>query len=582
LSSLFYFNDIERCNQTKKRIEINADGMKQKLFYILSFTILCSNSLFAQFNLQKWYQQDPQQDSVLGISLDKAYQFLQGKKFTPLIIAVIDSGIDTAQADLRNEVWTNTKEIPGNGIDDDGNGYVDDVHGWDFLGNKNGKELNTVPSEGTRVYYHFRSKYLGKNINEDSLSEEGRYEYETWRKSALQMDAAGEDQRELNLLNLTLKTLNKQDVILREAMGKNEYSVEELENFATTTPEAKKAKYTYLSCMKILEVKPDITNVALLADLNEESGDKKTDLDAKLKAPNDVRAEIVGDDYYNINDKNYGNNDVSGPGPMHGTHVSGIIAAQRGNNLCIDGIDDHVKIMMLRAVPGGDEYDKDIALAIRYAVDNGAKIINMSFGKYFSPEKKWVDDAVRYAASKDVLLVHAAGNESKDVDTIANYPNPDLIFLHGTANNFINVGASGDSHVSDGKVIAYFSNYGAQNVDVFAPGIKIYSTVPGDSACRFESGTSMSAPIVTGIAGLIREYYPQLTAAQVKYILIKSSLPVPDYLKTIDPGTEKPTNMKNLCKAGGIVNAYSALQLADTLSKQLLNKTASSKTVKKN
>jgi subtilisin family serine protease len=546
--------------------------MKQKLFYFLLFTILCSTSLFAQFNLQKWYQQDPQQDSVLGISLDKAYQLLQGKKYTPLIVAVIDSGIDTAQKDLRNELWTNIKEIPNNGIDDDGNGYVDDIHGWNFLGNKNGKDLNNVPRENLRVYYHFRNKYLGKHINEDSLSEEEKYEYETWLKASREMDVTGDDQMELNLLSLTLKTLNKEDAILREAMQKKEYSVEDLENFVTTTTEAKKAKYTYLSCMKILDVKSDETNTALLADLTDETVDKKAELDTKLKAPADVRAQIIGDDYYNINDKYYGNNDVTGPGPLHGTHVSGIIAAQRNNDLCIDGIADHVKIMMIRAVPAGDEYDKDIALAIRYAVDNGAKIINMSFGKYFSPEKKWVDDAVRYAASKDVLLVHAAGNESKDGDTVDNYPNPDLIFFHSIANNFITAGASSDTHIDDGKVIAYFSNYGAQSVDVFAPGIKIYSTVQGDSACRYESGTSMSAPVVTGIAALIREYYPQFTAAQVKYILIRSSLAVPDYLQTIDPGTGKATSMKNLCKAAGIVNAFAALQLAEELSKQPQNK----------
>ncbi len=556
--------------------------MKQKLLPILFIPLFFGTYCFSQTNSKQWYLKDPQQDTILGISLAKAYQFEQGKKFTPLIVAVIDAGIDTNQQDLKNMLWTNTREIPGNGIDDDGNGYVDDVHGWNFLGNKNGNNLTSASAERTRVYYHFKNKYSGKKINEDSLDEEGKYEYETWLRAAQQMEVSSEEQMEVNLMSLTLNALKKQDVILSKALNKPEYSIEEVESFTPTTDDAKKAKYNFLTCMKMLEVTPDVTNKAVLSELQEETDGKTKDIEAKQKAPADVRKEIIGDDYYNINDRYYGNNDISGPGPLHGTHVSGIIAAQRNNNLGIDGIDDHVKIMMIRAVPGGDEYDKDIALAIRYAVDNGAKVINMSFGKYFSPEKRWVDEAVKYAASKDVLLVHAAGNESKDMDTIQNYPNPDLIFLHETANNFINVGASGDPHIYDGKVIAYFSNYGAQGVDVFAPGVKIYSTLLGDSAYGYESGTSMAAPVVSGVAALVRTYYPQLTAAQVKYILIRSATPLPDSIKTIDPGTQKPASMKNLCKAGGIVNAYAALQLADTLANQEPNKakTVSLKTKK--
>jgi subtilisin family serine protease len=274
----------------------------------------------------------------------------------------------------------------------------------------------------------------------------------------------------------------------------------------------------------------------------------------------------VKDNYYDISDRYYGNNDVMGPSPMHGTHVAGIIAADRTNNIGIDGIADHAQIMMLRAVPDGDEYDKDIALAIKYAVDNGAKVINMSFGKSFSPEKKWVDEAVKYAESKDVLLVHAAGNEMHNIDSVDNFPNANLITIKATADNFISVGASSDIHVTPGKMIADFSNYGHNSVDVFAPGVKIYSTLPGGNQYGYLSGTSMAAPVVTGIVSLIRSYYPGLSAKQVKYVIDQSAENVvTDTTTVIEPGTNRKVPMNELCSTGGFVNAYRALQLASTL-----------------
>jgi subtilisin family serine protease len=253
-----------------------------------------------------------------------------------------------------------------------------------------------------------------------------------------------------------------------------------------------------------------------------------------------------------------------GPDPDHGTHVTGIIGAQRDNNIGVNGIADNVQIMMIRAVPDGDEYDKDIALAIKYAVDNGAKVVNMSFGKSYSPEKKWVDEAVRYALDHDVLLVHAAGNESNNVDSVENFPNPDFLFTNSTASNFINVGAYGDPHIDDGKFIAYFSNYGKNSVDVFAPGVKIYSTLP--HSYGYHDGTSMASPVVTGIAALIRSYYPQLTAQQVKYAIEKSVKHYGDIVnKPGDYNSTEQVPMAELSKTGGFVNADAAVEFAATL-----------------
>jgi subtilisin family serine protease len=271
-----------------------------------------------------------------------------------------------------------------------------------------------------------------------------------------------------------------------------------------------------------------------------------------------------------------------GPSPMHGTHVSGIIAAQRNNNIGIDGVADHVQLMMIRAVPDGDEYDKDIALAIRYAVDNGAKIINMSFGKGLSPEKKWVDEAVRYAELKDVLIIHAAGNDAQNTDSVENYPNANLRTLDRHATNIITVGASADPRINNGKIIADFSNYGAKTVDIFAPGVKIYSTIPGGNTYGFLQGTSMAAPVVTGIAALIRSHFPNLTAQQVKYAIEKSaSVPMPDSFTITYPGKGVSTMMTNLETSGGIVNAYGAVLLATQLKPEIKEKKTITPHIKK-
>jgi len=526
----------------------------------IAFTYTAS----AQINTKTWYLQDPSTDSVDGISLAKTYQFLKGKKSTPVIVAVIDSGVDTTHEDLKKILWTNKNEIPGNGIDDDHNGYVDDVHGWNFLGNKNGQNINKASDEKSRVYYKYKDRYEGRTINEDSLSEDERWIYEQWARAAADMTISSDEQMEVLMLEALDKTLRKQDAILQQELGKSEYSLNDLELTQNLSVKGKQAKTSFLNILKMEQVEPETTNKAVLQDLEEYLDEKRRLLENKTAAPPDYRAEIIKDNYDDINDKFYGNNDIMGPDAEHGTHVSGTIAAVRDNNIGIQGIADNAQIMMIRAVPDGDEYDKDVALAIKYAVDNGAKVVNMSFGKSYSPQKKWVDEAVKYAEDHDVLLVHAAGNESNNVDSVQNFPNSDLIFEKSTAPNFINVGAYGDPHINDGKFIAYFSNYGKNSVDVFAPGVKIYSTIP--HSYGYHDGTSMASPVVTGIAALIRSYYPQLSAEQVKYAIEKS---VKQYADLVNkPGEYNSTeqiSINEISKTGGFVNADAALELAATL-----------------
>ncbi|MHA4811266.1 S8 family peptidase [Flavitalea flava] len=515
-----------------------------------------------------WHLLDKDQDGFYGISLKKAYEFAHLKKLKSktVLVAVIDSGVDTLHEDLKGILWVNPKEIPGNGIDDDHNGYVDDIHGWNFIGGKEGKNVKDDSQEEARVYYQFKNKFDAPELDTSKLSAGDHINYIMWAKARRTVMGDGtESGVDLLILRRALSACIKSDSILQKSMGKKEYSGNDLDSFQTSNPESKSAKSVLLYLFKANKIM-DMSNTTFLNDFNEQVEQEEKKASAKENAPKDYRKEIVKDNESDINDRYYGNNDVMAGDPMHGTHVSGIIAAERDNGKGMDGVADNVRIMVIRAVPNGDEHDKDIALAIRYAVDNGARVVNMSFGKNLSPQKEWVDSAVSYAESKGVLLIHAAGNDNADVDTADNFPNENFRNSTYKATNWITVGASSDPLAEPGfsSYTASFSNYGKKEVDVFAPGTRIYSTLPGGKNYGNLQGTSMAAPVVTGLAALILEYYPGLTPQQVKYCIEKSATPPP--VKVKKPGTEgEIVNLSDISKSGGIINAYEALKLASTL-----------------
>jgi subtilisin family serine protease len=348
-----------------------------------------------------------------------------------------------------------------------------------------------------------------------------------------------------------LQQLQLHDSILRLALQKNKFTGEELGTFQPLTEPVKQSKQAFHGFLKQNNALAS-SNEDILQNFSQWLKGEDEKLKAKDQPPLNYRSEIVQDNYYDINDRSYGNKDVMAGDPFHGTHVSGIIGAVRNNGKGINGIASYIQIMTLRAVPDGDEHDKDIALAIRYAVDNGAKIINMSFGKGLSPEKNWVDDAVRYAESKGVLLVHAAGNDHKNIDTAWNFPNPQYASSMNRASNWISVGASADGLKAE--LPASFSNYGKKEVDIFAPGVQIISTIPGGNKYGPASGTSMAAPAVTGVAAFLLSYYPKLKAKDLKYILETSAIREP--------------SLQGTCVTGGLLNAYEAVQLADSYTKR--------------
>jgi cell wall-associated protease len=529
--------------------------------WFLSCALLITAATFAQSasteGPKNWYQLDKAGTGYYGISLDKAYDFLKAKKLKSkqVLVAVIDGGIDTVHEDLKPILWTNAKEIPDNGIDDDHNGYIDDVHGWNFLGGKDGRNVKEDSYEGARVYTVLKAKYGEEIPDAAAVSDTQKNEIELYKK--VKEKVVGEvNPAEIAFLKQILPSFLKGDSVIEKELGKEEYNCTDLEKYNSTDVDAKRTKVFLLQLCKA-NSSNELTNKQIIEELQGEL--RKAD--AAENSPKEYRKEVVQDNENDISDRYYGNKDIMTATPFHGTHCAGIIAAVRDNDKGIKGIADNVRIMMVRAVPDGDEHDKDIANAIRYAVENGAQVISMSFGKEFSPEKKWVDDAVKFAESKGVLLVHAAGNESKNVDSSDNFPNPVYLDNGKRATNWITVGASGDPH--NGSITANFSNYGQKEVDVFAPGVQIYSTIPGGNNYGNASGTSMACPVVAGTAALLLEYFPTLSAKQLKYIIEKSSV-APDTEVTI-PGTTQKTKLSELCVSGGLLNAFEAVKLAASL-----------------
>jgi subtilisin family serine protease len=505
---------------------------------------------------KNWHALDLKVDGYYGISLVQAYQFISGLKSKPVVVGVIDSGVDTLQKDLQDILWVNPKEKPGNGKDDDHNGYIDDIHGWNFLGGPGGKADFSETEEEVREFHRLKAKYL----NITAATAENKKEYAYWANVKTEYDSTVTRAHvETSQLSPIMNAMVETSGYIRHALNlkaNQAFTKADVEHLQTSNDTLLEVKNLWIIAFSD-EVSTS-TNVKVLKELSEYMAKLNNSINPDLEA----RKRIVGDDPDVFDRKPYGNNILKYNDASHGTEVAGIIGAIRNNNYGIDGIADNVKLMAIKAIPIGDEYDKDEVSAIRYAVDNGAKIINMSFGKKISPHKEWVDEAFKYAAAHDVLLVLAAGNDNKNVDAKPDYPND--IFADGSAtdaDNVINVGASG--LMADENLAATFSNYGQKNVDVFAPGVKITS-IDSDAETITDDGTSFSAPIVTGIAALILEYYPDLSAGQVKQAIMESATPMKGTI-VLKPGTKEKVDFTTLSKSGGIVNARKALEIASKM-----------------
>jgi len=505
--------------------------------------------------LKTWSAADLATDTIPGMSVNRAYaDIIPNLKGTNVIVAVIDSGVDIEHEDLKNIIWVNKGEIPNNGIDDDKNGYIDDIHGWNFLGDIVGENL-----EYTRIIRKYNDAFSGKeaaDINDAdkeafAMYQKAKAEYE---KEAAQ--TAANTQRYTQML-MQIEPAHK---AISEKIGKEDYNAEELAAIDNPTEEEQAYIGLLTQMLGYGGTVPEIIT-QLKGGLDYFGGRMETHFNLEK----DFRA-VLGDNPDDLSDNKYGNNDVDGPDPkkedvMHGTHVAGIIAAERGNGIGMDGVAQNVEIMVVRAVPDGDEYDKDVALAIRYAVDNGAKVINTSFGKAYSPHAEWVWDAIKYAGKHDVLIVNAAGNDGVDLDIVQSYLSEQLGTGEEISDNFITIGALNYEYGKN--MVATFSNYGATSVDLFSPGVKIWSTVPLNKY-KYLQGTSMASPNVAGVAAMIRSYFPKLTASQVKHVLMDSGLSstTPVVLNG-EESNVKPFN--TISTSGKMVNLYNALILASKI-----------------
>ncbi len=525
--------------------------MHKYWFSLFLMLPLCTFSQTVKPKIKDWHYLDYQKDGYMGISLNQAYELLKGRKSEPVIVAVIDSGIDTLQPDLQPVLWKNPKEIPNNGIDDDGNGLIDDYHGWNYLGAANGENLAISVSDIYRTYHRFKQQF--ENKKQKDIPDSLQWQYREWKRAGEKLDSKyAEANKNINLIRKNWEVLSETNKLMIQLLKKDVFNNTDLDSIVLN-----KNNSELVGLWRNVFRGQEFNNQAFLKDYENYKKELEEDIIKKTTPPSRARDSLLNNNGYDITTTHYGNHNLTTHSGYHGTSVSSIIGAVRNNGKGIDGIADNVQIMVLRGILGKDEFDKDVALSIRYAVDHGAKVINMSFGKYVSPDKRWTDEAIEYALSKDVIVVHATGNDATDIDKDTHYPNGYTI-ANKKLPNFINVGASGDP--SSGDWIAPFSNYGKKTVDVFAPGSYIHCAIAGDGT-QTADGTSLASPVVAGIAALLRSYFPKLTAVEVIDIIKNSGTTITEKVNKPGSNTEK-VYLSELCDSGRIVNAAAAVKMA--------------------
>ena len=513
-------------------------------------------------NLMTWYHQDFSSSNTYGVNTQNAYKYLESKglKAKPVIVGVLDSGVEVDHPGLIKNMWKNVNEVPNNGKDDDGNGYIDDIYGWNFSGGKKG-DVDIDNMEVTRVVKKFQSIFEGSNSTQNKANQAKMPEEfamymkakEIFTKKSVEAKQNYETYKRIQgMIPLMITMLNGKN-LTQEVVGALKPTTAEQAMAAAVLSQISRDP-------SIADKGPAEVQTFLEAQMKEALDYYEPQATKQYNLDYDPRASIVGDNYEDYSERKYGNNHYEGPDAQHGTHVAGIIAGLPQGTEVQYGVGyKTAKIMTVRAVPDGDERDKDIANAVRYAVDNGAKILNMSFGKPVSPGKEVVWDAFKYAESKGVLLVKAAGNENENIAENVYYPTnfKNVEDAKPFINNMIVVGAS----TNDNDFLrASFSNYNQKMVNVFAPGDKIYSTVP-DGKYEYLQGTSMASPVVAGAASVLLAYMPNLTPAQMIEALVKTS-----NKSSVNAMINSNTNNRFdlISEAGGVIDLKKAAEYAYT------------------
>ena len=530
-----------------------------------------------------WYNCSFDKDGVYGAEVNKAYDFLKGKKIKKRpVVALIGSGMDIEHEDLKQAIWVNPKE-KADGKDNDKNGLVDDINGWNFLGGKDGQVMEATMREGDREFLRLKDKYAdyifdGKNYNkviDGKLTKvadpENIEEYNYYRNQVLPESPMAGTYSGWQLTYVLKAYADKFDQMMKERFPGKELTEADFSIcYDPKAPRDSLSEVSFMMCAMGFGVYKTDKWETVYAGIKSGAQIEQAKAEYERKVGQfgaDGRKDIIGDNYLDINDNKYGNNVLLTADAAIGTMEAGISVAKRENGLGGNGIMDQAEIMTLRVAANGEPYLKDIALAIRYAVDHQADIIMLPVQNTLYPEdqKKWISEALEYAESKGVFCVTPAWEGAQDLAVETYYPNRWMTGKKELTNLMVVCSSDKNGNPSMN------SNYGAKEVDLYAPGMEIYSTYTGDT---YQSGTGLglAAATTVGVAALIKAYYPHLTGTQIRNILLETVTSRKD--AEVEKGIVvdgKPTQdlflFGDLCLSGGIINAYQAVVAADKLAK---------------
>lgn len=530
-----------------------------------------------------WYNCSFDKDGVYGAEVNKAYDFLKGKKIKKRpVVALIGSGMDIEHEDLKQAIWVNPKE-KADGKDNDKNGLVDDINGWNFLGGKDGQVMEATMREGDREFLRLKDKYAdyifdGKNYNkviDGKLTKvadpENIEEYNYYRNQVLPESPMAGTYSGWQLTYILKAYADKFDQMMKERFPGKELTEADFSIcYDPKAPRDSLSEVSFMMCAMGFGVYKTDKWETVYAGIKSGAQIEQAKAEYERKVGQfgaDGRKDIIGDNYLDINYNKYGNNVLLTADAAIGTMEAGIIVAKRENGLGGNGIMDQAEIMTLRVAANGEPYLKDIALAIRYAVDHQADIIMLPVQNTLYPEdqKKWISEALEYAESKGVFCITPAWEGAQDLAVETYYPNRWMTGKKELTNLMVVCSSDKNGNPSMN------SNYGAKEVDLYAPGMEIYSTYTGDT---YQSGTGLglAAATTVGVAALIKAYYPHLTGTQIRNILLETVTSRKD--AEVEKGIivdGKPTQdlflFGDLCLSGGIINAYQAVVAADKIAK---------------
>mgnify|MGYP000162688740 FL=1 len=565
-----------------------------KKYVLLLFACMGINISYAQLigtggSTQKkqsdldWYNCSFDKDGVYGCEVNKAYDFLKDRKIKKRpIVALIGTGIDVEHEDIKQAIWVNPKE-KADGKDNDKNGLVDDINGWNFLGGKDGQVMEATMREGDREFLRLKDKYAdyifdGKNYNkviDGKLTKvadpENIEEYNYYRNQVLPESPMAGTYSGWQLTDVLKAYADKFDQMMKERFPGKELTEADFSIcYDPKAPRDSLSEVSFMMCAMGFGVYKTDKWETVYSGIKSGAQIEQAKAEYERKVGQfgaDGRKDIIGDNYLDINDNKYGNNVLLTADAAIGTMEAGIIVAKRENGLGGNGIMDQAEIMTLRVAANGEPYLKDIALAIRYAVDHQADIIMLPVQNTLYPEdqKKWISEALEYAESKGVFCVTPAWEGAQDLAVETYYPNRWMTGKKELTNLMVVCSSDKNGNPSMN------SNYGAKEVDLYAPGMEIYSTYTGDT---YQSGTGLglAAATTVGVAALIKAYYPHLTGTQIRNILLETVTSRKD--AEVEKGIVvdgKPTQdlflFGDLCLSGGIINAYQAVVAADKLAK---------------